>query len=270
MPKQQDSKAMNQWMQERSPVENEDRQQDIDNMTAKGQLPPGLVARTYREFETEGYANKLRFNISKNEYQLERVSKANGSVTQFNGTLEHIADMQGFELAVLQFEANTLADQNEPLVGEEKECVEWLSTIHGADFNSIMDIKVAGIVPWELMQAELDRQSLPVCKEHLERAYVTIADRNHSNFEPFFAMRDSIARAAVARQAKAEKRKTLKGEIPAAATPFVNLPAENLARKAEDNVNRAKPLDQLRREAIPALSGEKIQTTPSTGSGRSF
>jgi hypothetical protein len=262
-------RTLNAIQESRSPVKNEQRQADIDAMIASGTLPRGLVAHTSRTFESDGHTNKLRFNVEKNEYQLERTSKADGSVKTFNGTLENIAYLQKLELALLQFEANTLAQEAadsdfKNMEHDERQTRRWLDSIHGFEFSTIMHIEVNGKVPFDLMKAEAERQGLPLY-DHLERIYCSIIDRARNNFDQYFVMRD--ARAAAAAAVLAIEAQPAKVE--SAATPFSNLRPATDARSTKEAANaRTMDIRELRRKAIPQLSGVPAKTVPSTGRGR--
>jgi hypothetical protein len=225
------------------------------------------VAHTSRTFESDGHTNKLRFNVEKNEYQLERTSKADGSVKTFNGTLENIAYLQKLELALLQFEANTLAQEAadsdfKNMEHDERQTRRWLDSIHGFEFSTIMHIEVNGKVPFDLMKAEAERQGLPLY-DHLERIYCSIIDRARNNFDQYFVMRDARAAAAVLEMERQPAK------VESAATPFSNLqPPADVRSTSEASDARKMDIRELRRKAIPQLSGVSAKTVPSTGRGR--
>lgn len=230
--------TLNAFQTQRAPqiVLDESLQENIQNMADAGELPPGLVSRVQKRFETEDYIAVLGYDTQKREWVFKRTDKSDGSVFNLRGSREDIHDGLQFEKALLQRAVNEAIEEAELtdpdyMTGERLECWKWTTeTPRGKEYKTIAHQPV-----WLMLQARLAQLGqLPITVANLERAYCDLLDMTPCPLDHFFAKKD-------ARLAQ-EKREAEVSEASAtpARTPFENLKpsAEVEARLKADAENR--------------------------------
>ena len=226
----------NRIMQQRAPSTTDEAiQARIQDMVRAGQLPSGLNKYSISTSENAVYRSRIWFQANEGVWKYERIRKADGDELRLQGTLDEISEGLD-EDQQRQVEAND----------ETHQAVEaWLKTKWGKVFGEI-----ACKSAWAMMDGRLLALGLDVSVENLGRAFISLYDEEPCAFERFF---QKAARLALEKEASV------------ATTPHENLPSPDDARKSEDNINRAKDLKTLRREAIFGTKGGR---TPSTGTVR--
>ena len=261
MPAAQEPKKLNAIQAERAAgiVSNDQRQADIDAMTASGTLPRGLVQRTVKVFEGAGYTVRVFYSQLEGLWKYKAVSKTDETdiIKAESRTYEGLNDLlqaskvvrerQEAERAFddVEREAIDFADMplNAETVGEIKRqlrdnpvssaLLEWFHTYNGAEYLSIRCDETR-----RMMQSMSRKLHLPMnCPENLETIYAAVADNpdDSKNFERFFAKRNRLAREAAEREADRQA---------GAETPEIGNPSENVRASKRLSTSRQPLVDR--------------------------